>query len=78
MGKWAGLFMGIAASLTLQGCESTSLFGGDPPPWPGADRAAFDAMQSTTSCRTTLAAPDCRVVQLQPVAGPQSLGPALR
>lgn len=78
MGRWAGAITAITVSLVLQGCESSGLFGGDPPAWPGADRSAYDRMASSTSCRATLAAPDCSVVQARPAAGPQALGPAPR
>ncbi len=78
MAKWAGAVLAITASLMLQGCESSGLFGGDPPAWPGADRSAYDSMESSTSCRATLAAPDCRVAQMQPAGGTQALRPAPR
>ncbi|PWR21387.1 hypothetical protein DKG74_13200 [Zavarzinia aquatilis] len=69
------VFMLVALGcLGLGACESTSLFGGDAPAWPGADRAAYDAMRSSTQCRPTLGTPDCRVVAVQEAGAPQALG----
>ncbi|MCW0181538.1 hypothetical protein [Zavarzinia sp.] len=78
MGKLAAIILVICSSFGLQGCESNSLFGGDPPAWPGADKVAYDTMQSNTSCRTTLAAPDCHVAQFPQAGGPKALGPAIQ
>jgi hypothetical protein len=44
-------------------------------PWPGADQAAFDEMAARTRCRSTLGAPDCRVVPA-PMPTPPSGAPA--